>query len=123
MEGHTGRVFSVDMDRNCRSAGSGSDDETVKLWDLGSGRCSATLEDGPGLVRDVVMHESGRSFLSSGQFTAKAWSVGSSMRADLKMFFPRGKWASRLFASRDLSRVACCAWDITAMKLEMRLWR
>ena len=67
MEGHAGVVRSVDMDGHCRTAVSGSTDKTVRLWDLGSGRCSATLEGHSGLlVRDVVMHESGGSCLSSG---------------------------------------------------------
>ena len=128
MEGHTDGVCSVDIDGGCRTAISGSLDKTVRLWDLGSGRCSATLEGHSSLVRDVVMHESGSSFLSSGRddFIVNAWAVDSrqaSMRADLKALSLSGNSCSRLFASRDLSTVAYCCFNTGNQKLEFRLWR
>ena len=127
MEGHTGIVYSVDMDRNCRTAVSGSKDTRVRLWDLGSGRCSATLEGHSSEVRDVMMHESGDNFLCSDiDLTVNAWAVGSSkaiMRVDLKAFFLPRKWMSRFFASRDLSTVAHCGINTGTGQLELRLWR
>ena len=129
MEGHTGRVLSGDMDGGYRTAVSGSSDRTVRLWDLGSGRCSATFEGHlDNSVRDVVMHESGSSFLSSGyyDFIANVWAVGSSkasMRADLKALSVGGGSCSRLFASRDLSTVAYCCLNTGGTKLDFRLWR
>ena len=129
MKGNAATVLSVDMDGHCRTAVSGSMDKTVKLWDLGSGRCSATLTGHPdSRVRDVVMHESGSSFLSSGftDLTVNAWAVGSdkaSMRADLKAIFPKPAdvMSSRMFANRDLSTVAYCC--VGATNIEFRLWR
>ena len=93
MEGHAEHAWSVDMDGHCRTAVSGSADATVKLWDLGTGRCISTFEGHSKAVRDVVMHESGSSFLSSGgdDGTVIAWSAGSSrasMRADLTAISP-----------------------------------
>ena len=110
MLGHTGSVFSVDMDGHCRTAVSGSEDKAVKLWDLGSGHCIATYEGHSTSVRDVVMHESGSSFMSAGRndHTVKAWVIGSTqagMTADFKALCPLGS-SSRLFANRDFSRVA-----------------
>ena len=128
MAGHASTVFSVDMDGNCRTAVSGSLDKTAKLWDLGSGRCSATLQGHTNRVRDVLMHESRSSFLSSGctDLTVNAWAVGSykaSTRADLKAFFPKPAdvMRSRMFANRDLSTVAYCC--VGATNIEFRLWR
>ena len=126
MEGHMDSVLSVDMDRHCRSAVTGSMDKMVKLWDLGSGRCSATLEGHSGTVRDVVMHKSGSSFLSLGieDVIVNAWAVGSSkasMRADLNALSLEGKNYGRMFAGSDLSTVAYCCFNATA--LELRLWR
>ena len=128
MEGHTDVVCSVDMDGHCHTAVSGSSDSTVRLWDLGSGRCSATFEGHSGIVQDVVMHESGSSFLSSGytDFTVNAWAVGSdkaTMTADLKAFSTLDKSRARLFASRDLSRMAYCCLDTSAQSIELRYWR
>ena len=77
MKGHTNSVLSVDMDGHCRTAVSGSEDTTVRLWDLGTGRCSATFEGHSSAARDVAMHESGSSFMSSGGTT-----VFSSVRSD-----------------------------------------
>ena len=125
MEGHTGTVLAADMDGHCRTAVSGSGDTTVRLWDLGSGRCSATFEGHSDMVRDVLMHESGSSFLSSGKdCIVNTWAVGSSkasMRADLKALSLPGGMFRRLFASRDLSKVAYCCFNTT--ELELRLWR
>ena len=127
MEGHTGTVYSVDMDTHCRTAVSGSADKALRLWDLGSGRCSATFEGHSGMVRDVVMHETGGNLLSScTDGTVNAWAVGSSkasMTADLKAFFPTGNASSRLFANRDLSRVVYCGVNTGTRKLELSLWR
>ena len=125
MEGHTDSVFSVDMDPHCRTAVSGSADTNVRLWDLGSGRCSATFEGHPGCsVYDVVMHEYGSSFLSSGKdFTVNAWAVGSSeasMRADMKASSRPDNGCS-LFANKDLSKVGYCCFN--AVSLELRLWK
>ena len=52
-------------------------DETVWLWDLGSGQRINTYKQGCH-VNTVIMHESGGSFLSSGtEGNAKAWVLGS----------------------------------------------
>ena len=80
------------------------------------------------LVRDVVMHESGSSFLSSGytDSTVNAWAVGSdvpSMRADLMAFCPPGNRDCRFFANRDLSKVTYCCFNTGTRKLELRLWK
>ena len=127
MAGHRGGVPSVDMDTHCRTAvsGGGKGDTTVRLWDLGSGRCSAAYEGHSSEVRDVVLHESGSSFLSSGDdHIVNAWAVGSSkanMRADFTSLL--GNKTSRLFASKDLSKVAYCCINTGRKKLELRLWR
>ena len=126
MEGHSEVVCSVDMDGHCRTAVSGGDDETVRLWDLGSGQCTETYLGRSGSVRDVAMHESGSSFLSSsyGDYIVNAWVVGST-RAMMTVDFEDcclPESSSRLFASRDLSRVAYCCIS-NEDKLELRYWK
>ena len=125
MEGHAEAVWSVDMDGHCRTAVSGSGDKKVKLWDLGSGRCTETYEGHDDEVADVVMHESGSSFISS-EFPCivNAWAVGSTraiMQADMASFCVLDADTSRLFASRDLSTVAFCS--ISPKQLGLSIWK
>ena len=111
---HSQRVQSVDMDGHCRTAVSGSKDGSVRLWDLGSGRCSEMYQGHADEVRDVVMHESGNSFLTSSMTDGMvtAWAVGSTraiMRADMASYcVPRTRFI-RLFSSRNLSTIALCS--------------
>ena len=125
MEGHASWVWTVDIDGPGHTAVSGSIDSTVKLWDLGSGRCMQTYELDE-VVNDLVMHESGRSFLSYERKNdiVKAWDVGSTraiMRADMASSGMPNSSGSRLFASKDLSVVAF--WSIGARQLRLSLWR
>jgi WD40 repeat protein len=114
MEGREDQVNSVSMDSACKTAVSGSDDKTVKLWDLGSGQCIETYEHGRE-VCDVMMHESGSSFLSVGGGVVKAWATASGpdrplLDADLSALCDPNE-ALVGAASRDLSRVGVCSWD------------
>ena len=126
MEGHSWGVLSVDMDGHCRTAVSGSMDKTVKLWDLGSGRCMETYEGPTNMTKDVVMHESGSSFLSS-EYSSKivcAWAVGSTravMRADMASSCVPNTTVHRLFASRDFSTVSFCS--VSRSQLGLSVWR
>lgn len=48
--GHTGRVRSICTDPTGQWIASGSDDLTVKVWEISSGRCLSTI-----LVKDAIM--------------------------------------------------------------------
>ena len=126
MEGHSDSVWSVDMDGQCRTAVSGSVDENIKLWDLGSGSCVETYEGHNATVYEVLMHESGSSFLSHGYQSniVNAWSVGSTraiMRADMVSSCVYDSVANRVFASGDFSTVAFCS--ISDSQLGLCVWR
>ena len=126
MEGHSMIVWSVDMDGHCRTAVSGSSDKMVKLWDLGSGRCMETFKGHSGPIRDVVMHESGGSFLSSGYTdpVVNAWAVGSTraiLRADMASSCVPDTVFNRLFASVDLLTVSFCS--MSDSQLSLSVWR
>jgi WD40 repeat protein len=122
MEGHDNDVNSVSMDSACKTAVSGSRDKTVKLWDLGSGRCIETYDYGHD-VRDVMMHESGSSFLASGFNEFKAWVFGTDkplLDADLSSLDLDDM---RFAASRDLSVVATCYAEASRDVLGVSVWR
>ena len=127
MQGHSREVWSVDMDGHSRTAVSGSDDCSVKLWDLGSGRCMETYECRDRKVTDVVMHESGSSFMSYGLNIVNAWATGSTraiMRADVTSFYMHDDASNascRLFASRDLLTVAFCS--IRESQMGLSVWK
>ena len=107
----------------CIRDSSGSVDKTVKLWDLGSGRCMETYNHGQ-VVSDVMMHESGSSFLASGYAgRLKAWALGTDkpiLDADLSTLGPNGM---RFAASQDLSVVATCCADKTRDVFGVSVWR
>jgi len=123
MEGHADCVRSVNMDSVCKTAVSGSDDTTVKLWDLGSGQCIETYDHGQSIY-DVMMHESGSSFLASGfDGKFKAWAFGTGkplLDFDLSKLGPSGM---RCAASRDLSLVATCYAEASRDVLGVSVWR
>ena len=53
LEGHTSLVRSVAVSPDGKWTASGSEDKTVKIWDLETGECRATLEGHEAAVRSV----------------------------------------------------------------------
>ena len=115
------------MDSACKTAVSGSFDKTVKLWDMGSGRCMETYQHGQAIY-NVMMHESGGSFLSVGMNCSfKAWTTaGGSDRpildADLSSICQPDEYVCGA-ASRDLSRVAVCYWRSEEDGVGVSVWK
>jgi WD40 repeat protein len=77
-EGHTGPVTSVSWSPDGRYALSGGWDNTLRLWELSSGKCLRTFERHMGLVHSVSYSPDGRYALSgSGDSTLQLWEVSS----------------------------------------------
>jgi WD40 repeat protein len=78
LRGHTRGVTALALSSDGRHALSGSDDETVRWWDVESGRCLRTLEGHTGVVNTLALSADGRHALSgSSDETVRWWDVES----------------------------------------------
>jgi serine/threonine protein kinase len=76
LRGHENWVFSVSFSSDGKFLASGSEDKTVKVWEVGSWREVAILRHGDS-VSSVSFSPDGK-FLASGSYgTMKVWEVGS----------------------------------------------
>jgi WD40 repeat protein len=76
--GHKGWVNSVAVSPNGKWATSGSNDGTVKIWDLKSGECRATLVGHTSLVNSVAITPDGKRILSgSSDNSIRVWDAVS----------------------------------------------
>src|SRR5207253_2409941 len=78
LAGHTSYVISVSFGPDGRLALSGSDDKTLRLWDVSSGRCVRALEGHTDKVFSVSFSPDGRFALSgSMDRTLRLWEVAT----------------------------------------------
>jgi WD40 repeat protein len=78
LEGHTDFVRSVAYSPDGKTPASGSKDETIKLWDVATGKERATLGGDKGPVESVAYSPDGKT-LASGSYdqTIKLWDVAT----------------------------------------------
>ena len=78
LEGHSNLVNAVAFSSDGRTLASGSGDNTVKLWEAGSGELLQTLDGHSNWVRAVAFSSDGRTLASgSDDNTVKLWEAGS----------------------------------------------
>ena len=78
LEGHTDDVISVTFSPDGKTLASGSDDRTVRLWDVNTGQVKTTLRDHTSGVTSVVYSPDGKTLASgSGDRTVKLWDVNT----------------------------------------------
>jgi len=114
--GHKGWVHSLAISPDGTWAASGSEDMTVRIWDLETGRRLATLEGHTDQVRSVAITPDGMRILSgSVDKTVRIWEAGS-WRKLAKLDGHTGDvWS--VIALRDNARALSCGFDKT-----LRLW-
>jgi WD40 repeat protein len=64
LTGHKGWVWRVAVSPDGKWAASGSDDETIKIWDLKRRECRAPLQGHSGTVRSVAITPDGERIIS-----------------------------------------------------------
>jgi small GTP-binding protein len=76
LKGHEGPIYFVAMTADGRRAVSGSEDNTVRVWDLDAGECIATLEGHTAGVLGVAITADGRRAVSGSEDeTVRVWDV------------------------------------------------
>ncbi|MFN6539367.1 MAG: ribosome assembly protein 4, partial [Nostoc sp. EkiNYC01] len=78
LEGHSSRVWGVVFSPDGKTLASGSDDKTIKLWDVSTGKAIKTLTGHSSAVISVVFSPDGKTLASgSSDNTIKLWDVST----------------------------------------------
>src|SRR5438309_1868007 len=78
LQGHKSMVFSVAYSPDGKTLASGSNDATIRLWDVATGKERATLQGHKDLVRSVAYSPDGKTLASgSNDATIRLWDVAT----------------------------------------------
>lgn len=112
LQGHQGGVYSVALSLDGTRAVSGSDDNTLKVWDLESGECLLTLEGHTGAVQSVALSpDCSRAVSGSNDDTLKVWDLKSGKC--LQTLEGHTMMVCSVALSPDCSRAVSGSWDYT----------
>jgi WD40 repeat protein len=115
-EGHTASVQSVCLSADGRWALSGSDDKTLRFWEVATGQCVRTFEEHTSWVNSVCLSADGRWALSgSTDKTLRLWEVATGRC--VRTFEGHTQPVTSVCLSADARWALSGSWDKT-----LRLW-
>ncbi|MCP3956942.1 MAG: TIR domain-containing protein [bacterium] len=116
LTGHKGWVNSVAVSPNGTWAASGSNDDTVRIWDLETGTCRESLEEHTGNVRSVAITPDGKRILSASvDGSVRVWPASSGQELAKLEGHTTQVWS--VVALRGRARALSGGWDNA-----LRLW-
>ncbi len=114
--GHTGPVNSVCFSPNGKYALSGSNDNTLKLWDINPGKEIRTFKGHRGTVTSVCFSPDGKFALSgSWDNTLKLWNINTGN--EIRTFTGHNEGITSVCFSYDGKYALSGSWDLT-----LKLW-
>ncbi|KAL7763957.1 hypothetical protein ACKLNR_005102 [Fusarium oxysporum f. sp. zingiberi] len=127
LEGHSSYVASVVFSPDSKKVASGSNDKTIRIWDVKTGKCERELKGHSRWVRSVVFSPDSKKVASgSNDKTIRIWDVKTGKcERELK---GHSRWVRLVVFSHDSKWVASGSddktiriWDVKTGKCEQEL--
>ncbi len=114
LSGHTGKINSLDFSQDGRTLVSGSDDQTIRLWDAATGKRVKIIQAHDSPVTSISV---GPRYLASGSDdeTVKLWHLDGTL---VKTLTGHGLAVSQVQFNPQGEILASASWDNT-----IKLWR
>ncbi|MCK5718810.1 MAG: hypothetical protein KAH84_02540 [Thiomargarita sp.] len=116
LNGHTNHVFALAFSPDGQVLASGSDDKTIKLWNISSGENIKTLEGHEHFITSIAFNSEG-NLLASGSWdkTVRLWDV--LLGKEIKRLNGHSHYVTAVSFSPNNHILASSSWDKT-----IRLW-
>ena len=117
LQGHTAPVYSIAFTPDSRRLLSGSEDRTLRVWDVESGYCVSIIQGYAGALYDVAWSPDGQQLASVGsRYAGDALGCGRQRRCPERCMAIVGSWMG-VGWSPDGQLLASAGWDNA-----IRLW-
>ena len=112
LTGHSDQVNAVAISPDGQKITSGSDDQSIKIWNLNTGQALRTLKGHSSWVYSVAISPDGQSLVSgSKDQTIKVWNLNTG--EELRTFKAHTGYVNSVAISRDAQKIASGSYDKT----------